>query len=283
MICPSLRRSFCRPLPLPENQVHVWFGTLDMESVGLNLLESALSPDERARASRFHFCTDRRRFVAAHAILRQILSRYLDREGRELQFGCGPYGKPYLRSDSRGPELCFNLAHSHGMALCGITRNREIGVDLERIDRSIAVQQIAERFFSRQECSTLRTLPASQQVATFFDCWTRKEAYVKATGTGLHMRLDSFDLSLVSDQPPRLLNGALGNCSIHAPKLVPGYSAAIVVQGTDCDLTIRKWEPTPRSKMRSASADLKECGIDGFAAKCLDLQSVNISNKSLNL
>jgi 4'-phosphopantetheinyl transferase len=278
MICPTLRGSFCRRLPLPENQVHIWFGTLDMESVDLNLLESALSPDEWARASRFHFCTDRRRFVVAHAILRQILSRYLGREGRELQFGCGPYGKPYLRSDSRRPELRFNLTHSHGMALYGITRNREIGVDLERIDRSIAGQQIAERFFSRQECSRLRTLPASQQMAAFFDFWTRKEAYVKATGAGLHMRLDSFDLSLVPDQPPKLLNGAFGNWSIHAPKLVPGYAAAIVVQGTDCDFTTRKWDPTPRSIMRSATADIEECGIDALP-RCLDLQSANISNK----
>jgi 4'-phosphopantetheinyl transferase len=247
MIYPTVRPSFGRPLTLTETQVHVWFGTLDMEPVELLGLDSTLSPNEWARASRFHSCTDRRRFVATRAILRQILSRYLGREERELHFGCGPYGKPFLRSDSRQPELRFNLAHSHGMVLYGITRNRQIGVDLERIDHSFADQRIAERFFSRRECSALRALPASHQIAAFFDCWTRKEAYVKAIGVGFHMPLDSFDVSLSPDQPPAFLNGTREDWSIHAPKLVPGYSAAIVVQGTDCDLRIRKWKPTPRS------------------------------------
>ncbi len=266
------RRSFGTPLTLPEKQVHVWLGTLDMESVELHRLESILSADERARASRFHFCRDRRRFVAVHAILRQILSRYLDREERELKFGCGSYGKPFLQSDSRQPELRFNLAHSHGMALYGITRNREIGVDLERIDRRFAGQQIAERFFSRRECSTLRALPASQQIAAFFDCWARKEAYVKATGAGLHTPLDSFDVSLTPDQPPEFLKGPHGNWSIHAPRLVPGYAVAIVVKGTDCDLRTWKWKPAPRWSKRSSTANLQERGIDGFIAKSLNLQ-----------
>jgi len=162
MISLNLPHSAWEPLNLPENQLHVWFANLDIEFEELSHLESTLTFDERARASRFHFLKDRHRFVSGRGILRQILSRYLNRDARALELGYGPYGKPFLRSDSGAPELRFNLAHSQGMALYGITRNRDVGVDLERIDQSLADQRIAARFFSRREYSTLRTLPASQ-------------------------------------------------------------------------------------------------------------------------
>jgi 4'-phosphopantetheinyl transferase len=231
-------------LALPDNQVHLWHAGLDVESAELNRLEATLSSDERARASRFYFEKDRQCFVARRGILRQILSRYLGCEAREMEFGYGPYGKPFLTSISGEAELRFNLAHSHGMTLFGIARNREIGVDLERVDQSFAYHQIAERFFSRRECSMLRNLPYSQHEEAFFNCWTRKEAYVKAHGAGLQMPLDSFDVSLIPGLPPELLNSGNETWVMRAPKLGRGYCAAVVVEGNDCDHKTFEWKAT---------------------------------------
>jgi len=241
-------------LTLPTNRVHVWYAALDVEPDELDGLEKTLARDERVRASRFHFRKDRHHFTAARGILRQILARYVDREPGELRLGYGRYGKPFLQQDCGTSELRFNLAHSHGMALYGIALNREIGVDLERIDRSFADRQVAECFFSPREALALRTLPASLQIDAFFYCWTRKEAYVKAHGTGILTRLDSFDVSLIPGDPPELLNGGHDSWSIHAPKLMPGYAAAVVVQGS-CDLKAWKWKSTWR-KCASVSQNL---------------------------
>jgi 4'-phosphopantetheinyl transferase len=232
-------------LTLPANQVHIWYADLNVDAGELDGLAMILADDDRVRASRFHFQRDRVHFVAARGILRQILARYVDRDPRDLRLGYSPCGKPFLQQNSSTSELCFNLSHSHGMALYGIAHNREVGVDLERIDPTFAGQEIAERFFSRRECSALRTLPTCLQVEGFFNCWTRKEAYVKANGAGLHMRLDSFTVSLIPDQQPVVSNGRRGNWSMHAPRLLPGYAAAVVVQGTDCDLRTWRWNAAP--------------------------------------
>jgi 4'-phosphopantetheinyl transferase len=240
-------------LTLPANQVHIWYADLDVDPGELDGLATILARDERVRASRFHFQRDRVHFVAARGILRHILARYVDRGARDLRLGYSPCGKPFLRQNSSASELRFNLSRSYGMALYGIAHNREVGVDLERIDPAFAGQEIAERFFSRQECFALRSLPACLQVEGFFNCWTRKEAYVKANGAGLHMRLDSFNVSLIPDQQPEVSNGRYGNWSMHAPRLLSGYAAAVVVQGTDCDLRTWKWNAAPTAQQLDGS------------------------------
>jgi len=228
---------------LPASEVHVWCAALDLEPADLNRLGETLAPDERARAACFRFPKDWQHFVAGRAVLRDILARYLHLEPAEVQFSYGPCGKPFLLRDSGLHELRFNLAHSHGLALYAIARSREVGIDLERIEPDRADQQVAERFFSRREFSGLCTLPASLQVEAFFNCWTRKEAYVKARGEGLLMRLDSFDVSLAPGQPAELLNVGDGRWSLHALTSVPGYAAAVVVEGPDCNLRLWKWKP----------------------------------------
>jgi 4'-phosphopantetheinyl transferase len=240
-------------LAVPANWVDIWYADLNVTSAELNGLEKMLARDERVRASRFHFRRDRVHFVAARGILRQVLARYVDRDPRDLRFGYNSCGKPFLQQNSSTSDLRFNLSHSHGMAMYGIAHNREIGVDLERIDPTFAGQEIAERFFSRWECSALRTLPTGQQAEGFFNCWTRKEAYIKANGTGLHMRLDSFTVPLTSDQQPELSNGRYGNWSMHAPRLLPGYAAAVVVQGTGCTLETWEWNAAAMTQKRNAS------------------------------
>jgi 4'-phosphopantetheinyl transferase len=228
--------------PLPTYEIHVWRAALDLESADLDGFEKTLAPDERARAARFHFPKDRKRFVARRGLLREILARYLGQEPGRLQFRCRPGGKPFLLGNSRALELHFNLAHSHGLALYGIARHREVGVDLERVEPHLADQQVAERFFSRREALALRELPASLRIQAFFNCWTRKEAYLKARGEGLLAPLDSFAVSLSPGQPTALLNGADGRWSLHALTPATGYAAAVAFEGSNCPLKLKLWE-----------------------------------------
>jgi 4'-phosphopantetheinyl transferase len=107
--------------------------------------------------------------------------------------------------------LNFNLSHSAGLALYAFARDQEVGVDVERVRFDIEHEQIAERFFSPYERSVLRSLPAEEKAETFFACWTRKEAFIKAHGEGLSLPLDQFDVSLASGEPARLLAGRGGN------------------------------------------------------------------------
>jgi 4'-phosphopantetheinyl transferase len=236
---------FPRPqVNLPGSDVHVWLVSLDRPYV--SQLAQTLSEEELARADRFHFHRDRERFIACRGVLRTILSRYSRVEPCRLRICYGPYGKPYLEEEVEKDKLQFNLSHSHGLALYAFTRGRKIGVDLEYIRRMPDFGQIADRFFSQNENSALNALPESQRQEAFFNCWTRKEAYIKAIGNGLMHPLNSFDVSLVPGEPARLLNveGDPEEASRWVLKSLnpaPGYIAALAVAGHDWQLQWKQW------------------------------------------
>jgi 4'-phosphopantetheinyl transferase len=248
---------------LGNEEVHVWRAKLDLQSSCIQSLIQILSADERTRADRFYFQKDRERFIVARGLLRVILGRYINMEPSRLQFRYNPYGKPALANESGGNGLCFNLSHSDGLALYAITRGREIGVDIERIRPDLAEGQIAERFFSPREVKALRSLPPSLQPVGFFNCWTRKEAYIKARGKGLTLPLDQFDVSLVPGEQAVLL------CVSGDPKessrwslldLLPeaGYVAAIAVEG--CHWRPKCWQLTENMQEPSAPTPYKLSG-----------------------
>lgn len=228
-------------LSLPPGEVHVWRVALEMEPAGLEELQQTLAPDERARAARFHFSKDRRHFIAARGALRDILARYLRCDPTHLQFCYGLAGKPALAPGAQVQDLHFNLSHSQGLALYAVTRIGEIGIDVERIEVDVARERVAERFFSPQEVFALRALPAHLQPEAFFNCWTRKEAYVKARGDGLRIPLDSFDVSLTPGAPPTFLRGAGPQWSLQALTPAPHYVAAIAAEGHGCRLRLWQW------------------------------------------
>ena len=188
------------------NEVHVWSAALVTESVDLACLEQTLAPEERARAARFHSLKERNRFVVCRSLLREILGRYLGRNPGDLRFANGLYGKPFLLDAAGPPEIRFNMTRSRDLALLAFARNREVGIDVEWINPDFADLQVAELFFSPREFSALCATPASLQVGAFFDCWTRKEAYVKACGEGLFKGLGSFDVLQASGEPTALLS-----------------------------------------------------------------------------
>ena len=233
-------------LGLRDNEIHVWRAWLDLTPADFESVANALTPDEQARAARFISPRHGRRFSAARGVLREILSRYLDRNPSQLQFCYGPSGKPALAPGSGMDELRFNLSHSHGLALYAVTRAREVGVDVERIQPQLAEEQIAERFFSPGEVAELRALPPSVQAEAFFNCWTRKEAYIKARGEGMAIPLNSFDVSLAPGAPAALLSVRrdLEECarwSLRAVASSAGYAAAIAAEGNDWRLQLWEW------------------------------------------
>jgi 4'-phosphopantetheinyl transferase len=230
---------------LEEDEVHVWRVSLQRSEADVIRLRDTLSADEAARADRFHFERDRRHFIAGRGLLRTLLAGYLGRRPAELRFAYGPHGKPLLAET--GP-LRFNLAHSQGLALIAITLGREVGVDVEWLDRTIRHEEIAQRFFSPREQAALAALPAELRAEAFFLCWTRKEAYLKAHGGGLSVPLDSFDVSLTPGAPAELLEVRgkpveAGRWSLLALEPGPGYVGAVAAEGRSWRLWCGEWTP----------------------------------------
>jgi 4'-phosphopantetheinyl transferase len=192
-------------LSLWSGEVHVWRADLqrppELQETFLRLLDQ----DERERARRFHFEKHRRRFVLSRGFLRVLLGRYLQIKPEQVRFAYGPYGKPSLLDEHSSSRLRFNASHSHELALYSFVYDCEIGVDVEYVKEDFATDDIARHFFSASEVETLTGLPEPARAAAFFRCWTRKEAYIKALGSGLSHPLDEFDVTLAPDAPAALL------------------------------------------------------------------------------
>lgn len=233
-------------LALSSAEVHVWRVPLDLQDAPVQRLQGTLSADELQRAERFYFQRDRRRFTVARGVLRGILSQYLGLEPQQLRFCYSTYGKPALVSTTSTMRPRFNVSHSHELALYAVTYNRDIGVDVEHRRTNFACEEIAERFFSPHERAVLRSLPAQVKYEAFFNCWTRKEAYIKARGEGLSLPLDQFDVSLAPGEPAALL--ATRWAPHEAARWVlrelmpsPGYAAALAVEGHGWRLACWQW------------------------------------------
>lgn len=239
-------------LSLSENEVHVWRVHLEQPSSQVQQLRDILTADELERADHFYFEEDRQHFIIGRGTLRTILGRYINIDPRRLRFCYNQYGKPFLTSKFDHHLLNFNLSHSGGLALYAITRNREIGIDLERIRSNFEYEEIAEQFFSPTEVAILRIIPAEKKLKAFFNCWTRKEAYIKAHGKGLSLPLHSFDVSFAPGEPPRLLTTKDDpqEASLWVMReLMPGhgYVGALAVKGLDCRFKIWQWEQPVQS------------------------------------
>jgi 4'-phosphopantetheinyl transferase len=186
---------------LGQTDVHLWRIELDAPAVDAGRLVASLSADERARADRYRFPVDRRRFVNGRGMLRACLGRYLSVAPHTVRFGYTSRGKPVIREPEAGRSLDFNVSHAGGIALFAFGLCRRIGVDVERIDPELAHEAVARHFFADGEVAAIRSLSPNLRTRAFFACWTRKEAYVKARGEGITVPLDRFEVAVLPDDP----------------------------------------------------------------------------------
>ena len=197
-----------RPEPGPAlgpGEIHVWSVDLNPSPAAVEALGHLLSADEWERARRFRFEQHRRQYVVGRGALRTLLAAYLGDRPERIAFTYGPRGKPFLETSLASSGLHFNLSNSADLALVGLVRGIEIGVDVEYLKPMPDCEEISERFFSESERQVLRSLPRELKEEAFFNCWTRKEAYLKAVGEGLAAALDSFDVTLSPGDAPRML------------------------------------------------------------------------------
>lgn len=233
---------------LTSGEVHTWCVSLDVPPGTSACLYATLTPDERERSARFRFERDRRHFIAAHGVLRQLLGCYLQTDPRRISYVHNAFGKPRLSTDF-GSRLTFNLSHSAGLALIALAADCLVGVDLEYARVQSDYAEIARRFFSAAEIERLTAVPSHLYAEAFFSCWTKKEAYVKACGEGLSIPLDSFSVPLASDPAHGPVNvrvaaddtAAAKQWSFYTLQPAPGYIGALAVEGSGGRVTQWHW------------------------------------------
>lgn len=240
--------------PLLPRTVHVWAIAVDRPAdipaiTGEH--ETALSTAEWRRAQAFRSERDRHRFIARRVALRQLLGRYLALEPGDIEIDEGGGRKPAIaglnaKHDAIGvlPDIAFNCSHSDGVALLAFARDLPVGVDLERVRPAPEAEDVARRYFSPHEYRALMKIPPADRLAAFYECWTAKEAVVKALGLGLAMPLEGFTVSFARGQPARLVHldtGEPDDWMLTRLRPSPGYSAALAVHARGSVNVVTSW------------------------------------------
>ena len=229
----------------PEGrEVHVFAFPLVQETSVLAACRAALSPEELTQAARFRFERDQTGYAVGRGVTRLVLGRMLGVSPVELVLAYGPHGKPYLAPGRHPANWHFNLSHSHGLALLAVTRLGEVGVDVEQVRPIREMLGIARRFFSEREQAALAALPEAEVPVGFFNLWTRKEAWLKATGSGIGGGLEGVEVSLAPGEPARLLSlfgdpVAAQEWSLQALAPAAGFPAAVAIRAAG--VVVRGW------------------------------------------
>jgi len=234
-------------LALKSEQIHIWRARIDSAEIDVQRLEGVLAADEKTRANRFVFPRDRSAYVATRGILRQLLGKYAKVAPSDLHFEYHARGKPFLSSHSLGRSVKFNVSHSNGMAVFAFTSNSEVGIDVEMVKYDVECEEIAHRYFSREEIAELNSLSPDLRPLGFFLCWTRKEAYLKAKGEGLGIPLDRFQVSLTPGTPSRLVSADSSLWSLFSFDVESNYAAACVTENRGLQPRYFDWIPGQES------------------------------------
>ena len=247
MIRESTQLSYAREsFELRDGEAQVWAVSLDPDENRLQGLEAVLSSDERERAGRFAISLHRNRFVAARGVLRTILARYAGADPADIRFSYGPHGKPFLSPSAGRDELHFNVSHAGDRALVAVTGGREIGIDIESIDKRPFDAEVVRKFFSPREGAVLSSAPEAARAGWFVVYWARKEACIKASGLGLSFPLASLDVSVDAREPRVIVSGGDAAQGVRSWTLVdvetgPGCAAACAVEGVGLNVNRREF------------------------------------------
>lgn len=233
--------SFPRPGSLSRDGIHLFCVDVSLIADRADRLMEMLCEEEKRKAGKFRYPMDSVRFIAARGFLRIILGHYLNAEPDHLKFSYGLYGKPALDTEFRQDSMTFSVSHSDRLVLYAIARDREIGVDIERIRRDIPCEPISEKYFSPGEAALIGTLPPGVRQEVFFSYWTLKEAFIKATGRGFSLPLNRFEVAM---DPPRLVSvhgTSEGASRWYLRSLHPGsgYAAGVAAEGRN--LQVEYW------------------------------------------
>jgi 4'-phosphopantetheinyl transferase len=195
---------------IQNNQLHIWYIPFNKNLVDYDILSS----DELLRASEYKFNLHKYHFLVYRCALRKILSYYHDLHPKQLIFRYSSHGKPYVPNNPL--SIQFNFSHSSGIAVLGITKYHPIGIDIELIKPLEDIKLISNQFLSELEHVSFLILPESERLESFYDIWTKKEAFIKAIGKGLSYQLNKFSVSSAPDEPPRIIE--IKNSKIEAEK-----------------------------------------------------------------
>ncbi len=232
-------------LILEAKSVYVWLAKLDQSSDHVQQLLRSLSRDEYQRSQSYRFARDRRNYIVARGLLRELLAACIGLPPSEVVFKYGPHGKPEIANDWTNNAICFNLAHSHDVVIYAVTCHRRVGIDIEYVFQSIEIEELSNHILTERERATLQTLTAIERQLAFFTYWTRKEAYIKATGEGLSVSLNGLDVSFAKGNVPTIGItrgvGEVANWSIQDLRPLPGYMAALAVEGDGWELVSPGW------------------------------------------
>jgi 4'-phosphopantetheinyl transferase len=232
-------------LSLDYREAHVWRLSLASQQNVVQRMEQLLDDAERARADRFRFEKDRRQYTLTRGMLRTLLGRYLQQDPTRLKISYSPRGKPFVKESENPSGVRFSVSHAGDLALLAFSREREIGVDIESRQRLADWQSIAELIFSEREKQELNSLTETLRIVAFYNGWTRKEAYLKATGEGLVDALSGIEVA-ISPLAPAGLHAIHGDrelaskWSLCALEPAEAYAAALVVEGAQG--RVRLWQ-----------------------------------------
>jgi 4'-phosphopantetheinyl transferase len=225
------------------DEVHLWNGRIAAGEECFSELYGRLSQDEIEKANGLHFDKDRRSYIVCRGLLRFILAAYLELEPTEIQFQYGSQGKPFLPNQA----MHFSVGHSADRVLYAFSRTCDVGIDLEHVRELRDADMLAQRFFAPSECGELRDTSPAARTRAFLCCWTRKEAYIKATGQGLSLPLDSFHVPTTPEPAEKLKimiwpGAHLWNWSLRHLDPAPGYVGALAVSLPSFRLVERTFE-----------------------------------------
>lgn len=224
-----------------NNEVHVWRANLDLSKNQLQKYKIVLSADERLKFESYRFNNDQNKYIASRGILRHILSLYLDDDPKNIVFTYNQYGKPFLKYNHNPKPLFFSVSHSGNIALYAITRNQKVGIDIQQFHKNIDCDLVGSKCYSDLEKKIKNSLPKQHKDHFFYTCWVRKEAFIKAKGTGLSEPLNGFSVLVDQKFPPRRISKTLRMNEINFWTIIDlfpedKYYAAIAIEGIQTNL-----------------------------------------------
>lgn len=233
-------------MDLDPTVAHVWRIELDRPPVPVDTLRALLSPQEKARADRLIRPIYRKRFATSRGLLRVLLAKYTNIGAADLLIEEEELGKPYLARAQNERGLSFNVSHSEDRALLGVTVGNRLGVDIEMVKSSRDLRGLARRYFAAAEIETLEGCSEENRLSTFYTYWCRKEAFLKAKGSGLRFPLNQVDVSAPPSPHIEILepgsgSGELTRWTIHDLRPYPNFAGAVCLDSQETVLRLWDW------------------------------------------